>query len=100
MRKHLQHLPRSKHRDDIVVANIEVDKVDMVADMEVDIEIDMEIQFGERVGWWIGPKLVQPKAYLACASSIIYIYICDSPQRVAIPTYHDAAGAPAKIPIA
>ena len=50
MRKHLQHLPRSKHRDDIVVADIEVDKVDMVADMEVDIEIDMEIQFGERVG--------------------------------------------------
>ena len=50
MRKHLQHLPRSKRRDDIVVADMEVDKVDMVADMEVDIEIDMEIQFGERVG--------------------------------------------------
>ena len=50
MRKHLQRLPRSKHRDDIVVADIEVDKVDMVADMEMDIEIDMEIQFGERVG--------------------------------------------------
>ena len=50
MRKHLQHLPRSKHRDDTVVANIEVDKVDMVADMEVDIEINMEIQFGKRVG--------------------------------------------------
>ena len=50
MRKHPQHLPRSKRRDDIVVASIEVDKVDMVASMEVDIEIDMEIQFGERVG--------------------------------------------------
>ena len=35
---------------DIVVADMEVDKVDMVADMEVDIEIDMEIQLGERVG--------------------------------------------------
>ena len=33
-----------------MVADMEVDKVDMVADMEVDIEIDMEIQFGERVG--------------------------------------------------
>ena len=43
MRKHLQHLPRSKHRDDIVVANIKVDKVGMVADMEVDIEIDINI---------------------------------------------------------
>ena len=50
MRKHLQHLPRLKHQDDIVVADIEVDKVDMVADMEVDIEINMEIQFGKRVG--------------------------------------------------
>ena len=98
MRKHLQHLPRSKHRDDIVVANIEVDKVDMVADMEVDIEIDMEIQFGERVGWLIGPKLVQPKAYLACASSIIYIY-ATLPKGWPSPTNHDAAGAPAKIPI-
>ena len=74
MRKHLQHLPRSKHRDDIVVANIKVDKVGMVADMEVDIEINMEIQFGKRVGYLIGPRLVQPKAYLTCASSIICIH--------------------------
>ena len=37
-----------------------------------DIDINMEIQFGERVGhggWLIGPKLFQPEANPACASS-------------------------------
>ena len=56
-------------------------EVDVVADMEVDMVvdkvtvIDMEIQFGERVrhgGWLIGPKLVQPEAYPACATSKLF----------------------------
>ena len=40
-----------KRRDNIVVADMEVD---MLADMEVDTvaDIDMEIQFGE--SWWRG----------------------------------------------
>ena len=47
-------------------------EVDMVADIDIDININMEIQFGERVGhggWLIGPKLLRPEAYPACAFS-------------------------------
>ena len=64
----------TKRRDDIVVADIEVDmvadmEVDKVVDIEVDIvtdiniDINTEIQFGERVGhggWLIVPKFFQP----------------------------------------
>ena len=69
-RKNLAHVELDK------VANIGVDMLaDMEVDMVADININMEILFGERVGhggWLIGPKLFQPKAYLACASSKLY----------------------------
>ena len=81
----------TKHQDNILVANMEVDivaemEVDMVADINIiinininidinidintniDININMEIQLGKRDGhrgWLIGPKLFDPKLFLS-----------------------------------
>ena len=55
-----------------MVVNIEV------ADMMAGKNNNIEIQFGERVGhegWLIGPKLFDPEAYLACASSKLCEFI-------------------------
>ena len=65
----------------------------MVVDMEVDMVvdkvtvIDMEIQFGERVrhgGWLIGPKIVRPEAYPACAASKSFASLLNNNLNIAI----------------
>ena len=83
----------TKRRDDIVVADMEVDKVadkvaDIVAEMFADIVAKKGTQFGKKKKkgypiWWESwsrglvnwPKLFQPEAYPPCVSSKLCEFI-------------------------